>query len=168
MRATGPSAKSMAFLRRRSRTYFAGQSPSFRILCTRNPRSASTQSARRVRVAEFSSCPRFGRGAAKDSFGRSAPGACTRRKWSTMKKTLPRFKSDKEAEEFVEKADLTEYDLSGMRPIRSEFQPKSERVNMRLPRQLLDAVRGCAARAGVPYQRFIRQALEDAVQRKRA
>jgi predicted DNA binding CopG/RHH family protein len=55
-----------------------------------------------------------------------------------------------------------------MRPIRFEFQPKSERVNMRLPRQLLDAVRVSAAKAGVPYQRFIRQALEDAVQRKRA
>jgi predicted DNA binding CopG/RHH family protein len=85
-----------------------------------------------------------------------------------MKKKLPRLKSDKEAEEFVGKADLTEYDLSGMRPIRFEFQPKSERVNMRLPRLLLDAVRASAARAGVPYQRFIRQALEDALQRKRA
>ncbi len=84
-----------------------------------------------------------------------------------MKKKLPRLKSDKEAEDFVEKADLTEYDLSGMRPIRFEFQPKSERVNMRLPRPLLDAVRASAARAGVPYQRFIRQALEDALQRKR-
>jgi predicted DNA binding CopG/RHH family protein len=78
------------------------------------------------------------------------------------------LKSDKEAEEFVDKADLTQYDLSGMRPIRFEFQPKSERVIVRLPRQLLDAVRASAAKAGVPYQRFIRQALEDAVQRKRA
>jgi predicted DNA binding CopG/RHH family protein len=85
-----------------------------------------------------------------------------------MKRKLPRLKSDKAAEEFVEKADLTEYDLSGMRPIRFEFQPKTERVNMRLPRLLLDAVRASAARAGVPYQRFIRQALEDALQRKRA
>ena len=85
-----------------------------------------------------------------------------------MKKKLPRFRSDKAAEDFVAKADLTEYDLSAMRPIRFEFQAKSERVNMRLPRQLLDAVRASAARAGVPYQRFIRQALEDAVQRKRA
>ena len=85
-----------------------------------------------------------------------------------MKKKLPRFRSDKEAEDFVEKADLTEYDLSAMRTIRFEFQPKSERVNMRVPRQLLDAVRASAAKAGVPYQRFIRQALEDAVQRKRA
>jgi predicted DNA binding CopG/RHH family protein len=85
-----------------------------------------------------------------------------------MKKKLPSFKSDKEAEEFVDQADLTQYDLSGMRPMGFEFQPKSERVNMRLPRQLLDAVRASAARAGVPYQRFIRQALEAAVQRKRA
>jgi len=78
------------------------------------------------------------------------------------------LRSDKAAEDFVEKADLTEYDLSAMRPIRFEFQPKSERVNMRLPRPLLDAVRASAPRAGVPYQRFIRHALEDAVQRKRA
>ena len=78
-----------------------------------------------------------------------------------MKKKLPRFKSDKEAEEFVAKADLTEYDLSGMRPIRFEFQPKSERVNMRLPPQLLDAVRTSAAKAGIPYQRFIREAVEE-------
>jgi predicted DNA binding CopG/RHH family protein len=85
-----------------------------------------------------------------------------------MKKKLPKFRSDQEAEEFVDEADLTEYDLSEMRPIQFEFQPKSERVNMRLPRQLLDAVRSSAAKAGVPYQRFIRQALEEAVQRKRA
>lgn len=85
-----------------------------------------------------------------------------------MKKKLPSFKSDKGAEEFVDEADLSQYDLSGMRPMGFEFQPKSERVNMRLPRQLLDAVRASAARAGVPYQRFIRQALEDAVRRKRA
>jgi predicted DNA binding CopG/RHH family protein len=85
-----------------------------------------------------------------------------------MKKNLPKFRSDQEAEQFVDEADLTEYDLSEMRPIRFEFQPKSERVNMRLPRQLLDAVRSSAANAGVPHQRFIREALEDAVQRKRA
>ncbi|MFZ1887021.1 MAG: CopG family antitoxin [Candidatus Binataceae bacterium] len=69
---------------------------------------------------------------------------------------------------FVDHADLTQYDLSGMRPMGFEFQPKSERVNMRLPRQLLDAVRASAARAGVPYQRFIRHALEEAERRKRA
>jgi len=77
---------------------------------------------------------------------------------------LPKLKSDKAAEAFVATSDLTDYDLSGMRMTRFEFQPKSERVNMRLPRPLLDAVKATAAKAGVPYQRFIRQALESAVQ----
>ncbi|HEX3885386.1 MAG TPA: BrnA antitoxin family protein [Stellaceae bacterium] len=78
-------------------------------------------------------------------------------------KKLPTLKSDKEAEDFVANADLTEYDLSGGETMRFEIQPKSERVNMRLPRPLLDAVKAMAAKAGVPYQRFIRQALETAV-----
>lgn len=86
-----------------------------------------------------------------------------------MKKKLPKLRSDKAAEDFVAKADLTEYDLSGLQTVRFEFQPKSERVNMRLPEPLLRAVKASAAKAGVPYQRFIRQALEVAVQaRKRA
>jgi predicted DNA binding CopG/RHH family protein len=81
-----------------------------------------------------------------------------------MRKQLPKLNSDKEAEEFVAKSDLTDYDLSAMRMVHFEFQPKNERVNMRLPRPLLDAVKAMAAKAGVPYQRFIRQALESAVQ----
>lgn len=86
-----------------------------------------------------------------------------------MKKKLPKLRSDRAAEDFVAKADLTEYDLSGLQTVRFEFQPKSERVNMRLPEPLLKAVKASAAKAGVPYQRFIRQALELAVRpRKRA
>ena len=80
-----------------------------------------------------------------------------------MKKKLPVLKTDEEAEDFVANSDLTEYDLSGMRIVRFEFHPKTERVNMRLPRPLLDAVKAKAAKAGIPYQRFIRQTLEDAV-----
>lgn len=75
-----------------------------------------------------------------------------------MKAKLPKLRTDREAEAFVAKADLSE-----MRPVRFEFQPKDERVNMRLPRPLLEAVKATAARAGVPYQRFIHQALEEAV-----
>ena len=86
-----------------------------------------------------------------------------------MKKKLPRLRSDREAEEFVAKADLTNYDLADLKTVRFEFQPKSERVNMRLPKPLLKAVKASAAKAGMPYQRFIRHALEAAVQpRKRA
>lgn len=80
-----------------------------------------------------------------------------------MKKPLPKLKSDKDAEEFVAHADLTDYDLSGLRRVRFEFAPKDKRVNMRLPQSLYEAVKRRAARAGIPYQRFIRQVLEAAV-----
>ena len=54
-----------------------------------------------------------------------------------MKKKLPEIRSDKAAEAFAARANLTEYDLSGMREVRFEFEPKSARVNMRLPAKLL-------------------------------
>ena len=85
-----------------------------------------------------------------------------------MKKKLPKLRSDKEAEDFVADSDLTQYDLSGMRMVRFEFAPKAARVNMRLPANLLKAVKAKAARQGVPYQRFIRQALERAVMPRKA
>jgi predicted DNA binding CopG/RHH family protein len=78
-------------------------------------------------------------------------------------KKLPKLRTDKSAENFVANSDLTEYDLSNMRLVRFEFEPKTERVNMRLPRTLLDAVKARAAKQGIPYQRYIRQALENAV-----
>jgi predicted DNA binding CopG/RHH family protein len=86
------------------------------------------------------------------------------RKSPTTKKPLPRLASDEAAEAFVTNSDLTEYDLSGMTVVRVEFQPKTERVNMRLPRPLLDAVKASARTAGIPYQRYIRRALELAVE----
>jgi predicted DNA binding CopG/RHH family protein len=36
-------------------------------------------------------------------------------------------------------------------------------VNMRVPKPLLDAVKASARKAGMPYQRFIRQVLEAAI-----
>jgi len=39
-----------------------------------------------------------------------------------MKKSIPTFKSDEEAEHFVDTADLMEYDLSGLKPIRFELE----------------------------------------------
>jgi len=38
-----------------------------------------------------------------------------------MKKKLPKFKTDEEAEAFVDEADLSQYDLSDMNPISFEF-----------------------------------------------
>jgi predicted DNA binding CopG/RHH family protein len=85
-----------------------------------------------------------------------------------MKKKLPKLRSDKEAEDFVANSNLTQYDLRGMRMVRFEFAPKAARVNMRLPVDLLKAVKTTAARQGIPYQRFIRQALERAITPRKA
>jgi len=78
-------------------------------------------------------------------------------------KKLPTLRTDEDAENFVATADLTQYDLSSMVPVRFEFKPKTERVNMRLSKDLLKSVKARAAKEGVSYQRCIRLALEKAV-----
>jgi predicted DNA binding CopG/RHH family protein len=84
----------------------------------------------------------------------------------TKLKKIPTFKSDRAAEEFVDKADLSTYDLSGGEFVRFEMKAKDKSINLRLPEQLLNAVRNQAKRVGVPYQRFIRMALEKAIDPK--
>jgi len=80
-----------------------------------------------------------------------------------MKKKLPKLKTDKEAEEFIKDSDLTEFDLSGGKHVRFEFQKKDKAVTLRIPEGLLEAVKETAAHEKIPYQRFIRKALEKAV-----
>ncbi len=83
-----------------------------------------------------------------------------------MKKTFPIFKADEEAELFVDAADLSEYDFSQFKPVKFEFAAKDQRLNMRLPLSLLEAVKKKAKAEGLPYQRYIRAALEKAVGEK--
>jgi predicted DNA binding CopG/RHH family protein len=81
-----------------------------------------------------------------------------------MQKKFPEFKTDAEAESFVETADLSEYDFADLVPMRFELRRKDKSVSLRLPEQLLDAVRTQARRANMPYQRFIRMPIERALQ----
>ena len=85
-----------------------------------------------------------------------------KRKARSLRK-LPTMRSNRQVARFVADADLSKYDLSAMRPLQFEFAPKEARVTMRLPGELLEAVKAAAERQGVPYQRFIRQALERAL-----
>ena len=80
-----------------------------------------------------------------------------------MKKKIPSFRSDAAAERFVRDGDLTQYDLSGLRPVQFEFEKKGAQLNMRLPKPLLDAVKLRAKKRGIPYTRLVREALERAV-----
>lgn len=80
-----------------------------------------------------------------------------------MKKKIPAFKSDRVTAAFIDKADLSQYDLSGAQLVRFEMKRKDKSINLRLPEELYDAVRKRASREGLPYQRFIRLALEKTI-----
>jgi predicted DNA binding CopG/RHH family protein len=79
-----------------------------------------------------------------------------------MKRKVPRFKTDEEAEAFLEQ-DLSDLDFSQFKPMHFEFRPKQKSLNLRISEELLNAIRAHAKREGIPYQRYIRQALERAV-----
>jgi predicted DNA binding CopG/RHH family protein len=80
-----------------------------------------------------------------------------------MSKRLPVLDSDEKAERFLE-GDLSEYISSeNLAPYPFEFRAKQKSINLRISEELLEAVRARAKQSGMPYQRFIRQALEKAV-----
>ena len=82
------------------------------------------------------------------------------------KKKVPRLKTDEEAEAFLAQ-DLSDLDFSQFKPVRFEFRPKEKSINLRISEGLLKAVQTRAKREGIPYQRYIRQALERAITQKR-
>ena len=83
-----------------------------------------------------------------------------------MSKKLPVFKTDKEAEDFLDQ-DLTAYiSAENFAPFQFEYRPKRKSINLRISEELLTAVRAAARRSGIPYQRYIRQALEAALRNR--
>jgi predicted DNA binding CopG/RHH family protein len=79
-----------------------------------------------------------------------------------VKKKVPRLKTDEQAEAFLAQ-DLSTLDFSQFKPARFEFEKKDEQINMRVPKPLLAAVKARAKSRGIPYTRFIRETLEQAV-----
>jgi predicted DNA binding CopG/RHH family protein len=79
-----------------------------------------------------------------------------------MKKRVPRLKTDRQAEAFLSE-DLSDLDFSQFKPARFEFEKKDEQINMRVPKPLLAAVKARAKARGIPYTRFIRETLEQAI-----
>lgn len=80
-------------------------------------------------------------------------------------KTMPSLANDANAERFVAEADLASYDLSRFKPMGFEFEPKAAALNMRLPQNLLDALKRKASAKGMPYTRYVRLLLENDVSR---
>ena len=81
-----------------------------------------------------------------------------------MKKKIPRLKSDKQAEAFLAQ-DLSGLDFSQFKPAKFEFEKKDDQINLRVPSQLLAAVKARAKLRDIPYTRFIRETLEQAMAR---
>ena len=75
-------------------------------------------------------------------------------------KQLPPLLSDEEAEKFTDEADLSEYDLSGFEPVRFEYLNKDARMEVRLPRDQLAALKKAAKQKGIPYTRLVRQFID--------
>jgi len=65
-----------------------------------------------------------------------------------MKRKVPRLKTDKQAETFLAE-DLSNLDFSQFREARFEFEKKDEQINMRVPKQLLRAVKARAKMRGI-------------------
>ncbi|MEK6746835.1 MAG: CopG family antitoxin [Pseudomonadota bacterium] len=77
------------------------------------------------------------------------------------KKKMPRLRTDEEAEAFLMQ-DLRPYLHSGnFVKVKFEFLPKDEKINLRLPAPLLLAIKERASKAEIPYQRYIRQIIEN-------
>ncbi len=82
-----------------------------------------------------------------------------------MPRQVPRFETDEELEAFIEQ-DLSDLDFSQFKPVHFEFAKKTAQINMRLPEALLDRVKLVAEGRGIPYTRFIRDAIEQAIARE--
>jgi len=83
-----------------------------------------------------------------------------------MKKKVPHLKTDQQAEAFLAR-DLSKLDFSQFKTVRFEFEKKDNQINMRVPRQLLEEVKARAKARGIPYTRFIRETLEQAMATQR-
>jgi predicted DNA binding CopG/RHH family protein len=70
------------------------------------------------------------------------------------------LRSDEEADAWLQSADLSEYDLSGMKKVRFELARKDASISLRLPAALLATLKANAARANMPTQRLIRMMIE--------
>jgi predicted DNA binding CopG/RHH family protein len=80
-------------------------------------------------------------------------------------KKFPKLDSEREAEDFVDTVDLSEYDFSEFQPVKFEFRKKSARINMRLPEGLLNKIKSMAEEEGVPYTRLIRKIIESHIEK---
>lgn len=79
-----------------------------------------------------------------------------------MKRKVPALKTDRQAEAFLT-GDLSSLDFSQFKAVRFEFDKKDDQINLRVPKAFLRAVKARAKERGIPYTRWIRETLAQAI-----
>ena len=84
---------------------------------------------------------------------------------SKRRKTIPKFSSEAAERAFWEKNDSAEYlDWSKARPAAfPNLKPSTKTISLRLPEQLLNAIKVAANARDVPYQSLIKVWLQEKV-----
>ena len=83
-----------------------------------------------------------------------------------MSKPIPKFKSEKEEQDFWGNHDSSEY-LDWKKAERVLFpnlKPSTKSISLRLPESLLDALRQMANERDVPYQSLIKMILQERIE----
>lgn len=84
-------------------------------------------------------------------------------------KKLPKFKSGEEMSDFVMNNDMSPYiNQRNFVPAHEvfEYAPKNTSMTMRWPEILVKKVKAIAAKKNMPYQRYIRAAVEEKIGRE--
>ena len=82
-----------------------------------------------------------------------------------MKRQLPKLATDEAAEAFLDQ-NLSDLDFAQFKAGQLEFERKDARLTMRVPQLMLDAVKQRANARGIPYQRFVREAIQQALSKR--
>ena len=84
---------------------------------------------------------------------------------SRKRKPIPSFESEAEERAFWERHDSTEYvDWSRAARVRLlNLKPSTKAISLRLPRGLLERIKGAANKRDVPYQSLIKVWLSEKV-----
>lgn len=78
-----------------------------------------------------------------------------------MKKKLQKITTDKQAKEILNE-DLSDYlSRDNFKRTTFEFMPKDKSITIRISDSLLTSLQAIAEKQGVPYQRVIRQVIEE-------
>lgn len=83
-------------------------------------------------------------------------------------KTIPKFKSEPEEQEFWSKNDSTEYInwQNGRVGVFPKLKPSTETISLRLPKSFLNALRIAANKRDIPYQSLMKMFLVERMQQE--